>query len=91
MSPTPAASPPIANARRDLLALAALGLLAFAAAWRFALFDRLVEVSHRLEGMPVGALLVAVLVLAFGLKVYAWRRWREARRALATRHCHAKF
>jgi len=73
-----------AAARRDLLALVALALLAFATAWRFALFDRLVEAARRLEGLPVDALVVAVLILAFGLKVYAWRRWREARRALAT-------
>jgi len=74
-----------ATARWDLLALVALALLAFATAWRFALFDRLVEAARRLEGLPVDALVVAVLILAFGLKVYAWRRWREARRALADR------
>jgi len=81
----PAAPPPPATARRDLLALAALGLLTFAAARRFDLFDRLVEAGQRLEGAGGDALIVTVLVLAFGLKVYAWRRWREARRELAAR------
>lgn len=81
----PAAPPPTATARRDLLALAALGLLTFAAARRFDLFDRLVEAGQRLEGAGGDALIVTVLVLAFGLKVYAWRRWREARRELAAR------
>jgi len=82
---TPVAPPPPSAARRDLLALAALGLLAFAAARRFALFDRLVEAGRRLEGAGGDALIVTALALAFGLKVYAWRRWREARRALDDR------
>ena len=81
----PVVPPHTSAARRDLLALTALGLLAFAAARRFALFDRLVEVGQRLEGAGVDALIVTVLVLAFGLKVYAWRRWRETRRALSDR------
>ena len=80
---TPAAPPPTSAARRDLLALATLGLLAFAAAWRFDLFDRLVAGLQSLTGRGGEALVVAVLVLAFALKLYAWRRWREARRALA--------
>ncbi len=81
----PVVPPHTSAARRDLLALTALGLLAFAAARRFALFDRLVEVGQRLEGAGVDALIVTVLALAFGLKVYAWRRWRETRRALSDR------
>jgi len=60
-------------------------LLAFAAAWRFALFDRLVAGAQRLEGLPVDALLVAALVLLPALTAYAWRRWRETRRALDDR------
>ena len=83
--PSPAASPPTSGARRDLLALLLLGLLAFAAAWRFTLFDQLVEVGRRLEGMPVDALLVTLLLLTPALTLYAWRRWREARRALDER------
>ncbi len=81
----PAAPPHTSAARRDLLALAALGGLTFVAARRFALFDRLVEAGRRLEGAGVDALIVTVLVLAFGLTVYAWRRWREARRELTAR------
>jgi len=81
----PVAPPHTSAARRDLLALAALGLLTFAAARRFDLFDRLVEAGRHLEGAGVDALIVTVLVLAFGLTVYAWRRWREARRELAAR------
>ncbi len=81
----PAALPHTSTARRDLLALTALGLLTFAAARRFDLFDRLVEAGQRLEGAGGDALIVTVLVLAFGLKVYAWRRWRETRRALSDR------
>ncbi len=84
MSPTPAAPPATASARRELLALATLGLLAFAAAWRGALFDRLVTAASRLEGLPVDALLVTAIVLMPALALYAWRRWREARRALVT-------
>jgi len=82
---TPVAPPPPSAARRDLLALAALGLLAFAAARRFDLFVRLVAGLQWLEGTEDEALVVTVLVLASGLKVYAWRRWREARRALDDR------
>jgi hypothetical protein len=52
----PAAPPPTSNARREFFFLMALGLLAFAAAWRFALFDRLVEAARRLEGLPADAL-----------------------------------
>ncbi len=81
----PTVPPHRSTARRDLLALAALGLLTFALARRFALFDRLVEAGRRLEGAGVDALIVTALALAFGLTVYAWRRWREARRALAAR------
>ena len=81
----PAAPPHTSTARRDLLVLATLGLFAFAAARWFALFDRLVEAGWRLEGAGVDALIVTILALAFGLTVYAWRRWWEARRALAAR------
>jgi len=81
----PAAPSHTSAARRDLLALAALGLLAFAAARRFDLFVRLVAGLQWLEGTEDEALVVTVLVLASGLKVYAWRRWREARRALDDR------
>ncbi len=77
---TPAAPTRTSAARRDLLALASLGLLAFAAARRFDLFARLVAAARGLEGAGDDALLVTILALAFGLKVYAWRRWREARR-----------
>ncbi len=83
MSPTPAALPATTSARRELLALVALGLLAFAAAWHFALFDRLAEAARRLEGLPIDALLVAALILTPALGLYAWRRWRETLRALA--------
>ncbi len=81
--PLHAVPPCASSARRDLLALATLGLLTFAAAQRFDLFDQLVEAARCLEGAGVDALIVAALALAFGLKLYAWRRWREARRALA--------
>ncbi len=85
MSPVPAAPPATSNAHRELLALTALGLLAFAVAWRFALFDRLVETARRLEGLPLDALLVAILVLMPALGLYAWRRWQEVRHELAAR------
>jgi len=85
MSPAPAAPPATSSARRELLALMALGLLTFAAAWRFALFDRLVETARRLEGLPFDALLVAILVLMPALGLYAWRRWHEVRHELAAR------
>ena len=85
----PATPPCISTARRDLLVLAALGLLTFALAQRFDFFERLVEVARRLEGMGLGAMIVAILALAFGLKIYAWRRWRETQRALSDR-THAK-
>ncbi len=81
----PAAPPRTSAARRDLLALATLGLLTFAAARRFDLFDRLVEAGRRLEGAGGDALIVTALALAFGLTAYAWRRWRETRRALSDR------
>ena len=81
----PAAPPHTSAARRDLLALAALGLLTFVVARRLDLFDRLVEAGRRLEGAGGDALIVTALALAFGLTVYAWRRWREARRALSDR------
>ncbi len=82
---TPVSPPHTSAARRDLLALAALDLLAFAAARRFELFARLVAGVQRLEGTADAALTVTVLILAFGLKLYAWWRWREARRELAAR------
>lgn len=85
MSPAPAAPPATSRAHRELLALTALGLLAFAVAWRFALFDRLVETARRLEGLPLDALLVAILVLMPALGLYAWRRWQEVRHELAAR------
>ena len=72
-------------ARRDLVALMILGLLTFALARHFDLLARLVAGARALGGAAADALIVTVLALAFALKVYAWRRWREARRELAAR------
>lgn len=83
--PPPAATGRPAAARRDFVALAILGLLTFALARRFALFERLVAGTRRLDGALDDALIVTILVLAFALKFYAWRRWREARCELAAR------
>lgn len=71
--------------RRDLIALAIIGVLTFVLARRFDLFAQLVARAQQLEGTGDEALLVTVLVLAFAFMIYAWRRWRETRRELAAR------
>ncbi len=67
----------------DLLLLATLGAAVFALAQRFALFERLVTIGRRLDDTGGDALIVTILVLVFAIKVFAWRRWVELRRALA--------
>jgi len=71
------------TAGREALALALLAAIVLVLAHRFDLFEHLVIWGHRWAVADVPDLIVTVLVLAFALKVYAWRRWRETRRALA--------
>lgn len=83
----PSSSPEVCDqperaARRDLLALVVLGVAAFALARRFDLFAHLVAGVRHLEGAGADALIVAALVLAIALKLFAWRRWAALRRAL---------
>ena len=74
---------PLFAAGRDALVLVLVAVTMLVLAHRFALFEYLVAWGHRWAVADVPDLIVTVLVLAFALKVYAWRRWRETRRALA--------
>lgn len=70
-------------AGRDALALALVAAAMLVLAHRFALFEYLVAWGRRWAVADAPDLIVTVLVLAFALKVYAWCRWRETRRAVA--------
>jgi len=70
-------------AGRDALALALVAAAMLVLAHRFDLFERLVAWGRRWAVADAPDLIVTILVLAFALKVYAWRRWRETRRAVA--------
>jgi PAS domain S-box-containing protein len=66
----------------EALALALLAAVVLVLAHRFDLFESVVAWGRRWAVAGVPDLLVTVLVLAFAVKVYAWRRWRETSRAL---------
>jgi hypothetical protein len=70
-------------AMRDLIALLSIGILLFAFASIFHVFERFAE-FHQKHGVgPIDDLIIAFAVLALVLAVFSLRRWTALRRALA--------
>jgi hypothetical protein len=70
-------------ALKDLIALLSIGILLFAFASIFHVFERFAE-FHQKHGVgPIDDLIIAFAVLAIALAVFSLRRWTELRRALA--------
>jgi hypothetical protein len=70
-------------ALKDLVALLSFGILLFAFANIFHIFERFAE-FHQKHGVgPIDDLIIALAVLALALAFFSLRRWRELRKALA--------
>ncbi len=70
-------------ALKDLITLLSIGILLFAFATIFHVFERFAEFHQRHGVGPIDDLIIVFAVLALAISVFSLRRWIELRRALA--------
>lgn len=68
------------TARRDLLLIAMLTIVAYLVAGRLDLSERLYAWERAYEQYDVDEVFIVALLLSFGAVIFSWRRWQELRR-----------
>ncbi len=71
----------------DLIVMAVLAVVVWAASVTFNVFDHLATFIQRYEEWDIDEFFVVGIFLTFALTVFSVRRWREIRRLLAEREC----
>jgi len=73
----------ISAASKDLIVLVSIGILMFAFASVFHVFERFAEFHQKYGVEPIDDLIMVFAVLTIAFAVFSLRRWRELQKALA--------
>jgi hypothetical protein len=72
----------ISTASKDLIVLVSMGILMYAFANAFHVFERFAEFHRKYGVEPIDDLIIVFAVLAIAFAFFSLRRWRELQKAL---------